>query len=290
MERELWPILYRTVGTVGADFRQKYVQIPGWVLLLTALWAALHDRPLVWATRPANWSTTRLQPYRIPSPATLSRRLDGVGLGLLWRAVEDRLRHTAAEHPGLVAFLDGKPLPVGGASKDREARAGRAVGGFARGYKIHAIWSTRVSPEAWELTPMNESESEVAHRLIPQLTAGGYLLADGNYDGSPLFDRAAAYGYQLVTPLPAGTPGGGHRYQSPHRARSLALVRTPFGRALYATRIAIERSFAHATIFGGGLGPLPAWIRGRDRVRTWVWAKLLINAARIINLKDLRHP
>jgi hypothetical protein len=290
MERELWPILYRTVRAVGADFRQKYVQIPGWVLLLTALWAALHDRPLSWATDPDNWRTTRLHPYRIPSSATLSRRLDHIGLGLLWRAVEVRLRHTAAEYPGVVAFLDGKPLPVGGASKDREARPGRAVGGFARGYKLHAIWSTRVVPEVWELTPLNESEPQVAHGLIPQLTAGGYLLADGNYDGSPLFDRAAGQGYQLVTPLPTGTPGGGHHYQSPHRLRSLALMQTPFGQALYATRIAVEQSFGHATAFGGGLAPLPAWVRGRDRVRTWVWAKLLINAARIINLKNLRHP
>jgi hypothetical protein len=131
---------------------------------------------------------------------------------------------------------------------------------------------------------MNASESEVTHRPIPQLPA------DGNSDGGPLFDRAAARGYQPVTPPPAGTPGDGHRYRSPHRARGLALMRTPSGRALYATRIAIERPFAHAPSFGGGLAPLPAWVRGRDRVRTWVWATLLINAARIINLKDLRQP
>jgi hypothetical protein len=43
MERELWPVLYRTVRAVARDFSQKYVQIPGWVLVLTMLWAALHD-------------------------------------------------------------------------------------------------------------------------------------------------------------------------------------------------------------------------------------------------------
>ena len=41
--------------------------------------------------------------------------------------------------------------------------------------------------------------------------------------------------------------------------------------------------------FGGGLSALPAWVRGLDRVRTWVWAKLLINAARIVRNKHLRH-
>jgi hypothetical protein len=55
-----------------------------------------------------------------------------------------------------------------------------------------------------------------------------------------------------------------------------------FGRALYKARTAIERSFGHAGSFGGGRGPLPAWGRGWARVRTWVWAKLLINAARIL--------
>lgn len=45
MERELWPLLYRTVREVARGFSQKYVHIPGWVLLVTLLWAALHDRP-----------------------------------------------------------------------------------------------------------------------------------------------------------------------------------------------------------------------------------------------------
>src|SRR5215210_6689281 len=117
MERELWPVLYRAVREAVFHFGQKYVQIPGWVLVVTLLWAALHDRPVAWACRPANWQTTRLRPARLPSPATMSRRIDSVGIGLLWRAVEQRLREHSAGHPSLIAFLDGKPLPVGGASK-----------------------------------------------------------------------------------------------------------------------------------------------------------------------------
>ena len=66
-------------------------------------------------------------------------------------------------------------------------------------------------------------------------------------------------------------------------------MKTPFGQALYARRITIEQSFGQATSFGGGLAPLPAWVRGLDRVRTWVWAKLLINAARILKSKGLRQ-
>jgi hypothetical protein len=290
MERELWPVLYRAVVRVGLDFDQKYVQIPGWVLVLTMLWAALHDRPVSWACRPAHWKATRLRPPRLPSPATLSRRLDTVGVGLLWRAIEGRLRARSARHPALVAFLDGKPLPVGGATKDPDARSGRAAGGMAKGYKWHAVWAKRAAPEAWEVTPMNAAEITVGGRLVRQLGAGGYLLADGNYDGNDLFDRAFERGYQLITPAPTAGTGRGHRYHSPHRWRSIHLMReTAFGPAVYACRIGVEQAYGNATSFGGGLGPLPAWVRGVDRVRTWVWAKLLINAARILRSKNLRH-
>jgi hypothetical protein len=67
MERELWPLLYSAVREVARGFAQKYVQIPGWVLTVTMLWAALHDRPVSWACRAANWRTTRLRPWRLPS-------------------------------------------------------------------------------------------------------------------------------------------------------------------------------------------------------------------------------
>jgi IS5 family transposase len=290
MERELWPVLYRTVREVGFDFGQKYVQIPGWVLVLTLLWAAIHDRPVAWACRAANWTTTRLRPARLPSPATMSRRVDTVGIGLLWRAVERRLRDRSAEYPALAAVLDGKPLPVGGASKDPDARYGRAAGTMAKGYKLHAVWAGRALPEAWEVTPMNTSEVTVAKRLLGQWAYGGYLLADGNYDGIALFDRAFERGYQMLTPAPDAGTGRGHRYHSPHRWRSIHLMRdTTFGPAAYGARIAIEQAYGNATSFAGGLAPLPAWVRGRDRVRTWVWAKLLINAARILRNKHLRH-
>lgn len=287
MERKLWPLLYRTVRVVAGDFTQKYVQIPGWVVLLTFLWAALHDRPVSWACDGDNWKSTKLRLPRLPSPATMSRRVDSVGLGLLWRAVQERLR-LANPPPSWLSFLDGKPLPVGGCTKDRDAKYGRGAGLMARGYKLHTVWSNGVLPEAWEVKPLNVNEAEVAPRLIPQLRGGGYLLADGVFDVNKLFDLAGQQGYQLVTPAPMAPPS--RRRQSPHRLRSIALVQNPFGQSLYGQRVGIEEAFGNVSSFGGGLGPLPAWVRGLARVRTWVWAKLLINAARIIKNKNLRHP
>lgn len=288
MERELWPLLYRHLKEVAKDFSQKYVQIQPWVLVATFLWAALHDRPVCWACDKHNWSTTRLRPKRLPSPATLSRRLDKAGVGLFWHHLEQRLRGDGS--PALVAFLDGKPLTISGVSKDPDAGYGRAAACKAKGYKLHTIWSNRPLPEAWEVTPMNTCEKAVARRLIPQLVHGGYLLADGNYDASDLYDLAFRQGYRLVAAHRKGKkPGSGGHYQSPHRLRSIALLHSPFGRALYRLRGRIERSFGNAVSFGGGLTAPPAWIRGLDRTRTWVWAKLLINAVRILKLQGLRH-
>src|SRR5215469_6497793 len=102
MERELWPPLYRWLGTVAKDFHQKYVQCQPWVLVAVMLWAALHDRPVSWACQRRHWSTTTRRPARLPSPATRSRRRRGAGVALFWHAVEQRLR--ASDTPALVAL------------------------------------------------------------------------------------------------------------------------------------------------------------------------------------------
>jgi hypothetical protein len=290
MERELWPLLYHHLRTCANDFRQKYVQIPAWVLVAVSLWAALHDRTIAWACDHRHWSTTSLRPRHLPSPSTMSRRAYSTGVGLLWHALEQRLR--TLQEPRLMAFVDGKPLPVGGYTKDHDAGYGRGAGVMAKGYKLHTIWSSGALPEAWDVASLAVSEKAVAPGLLTQVTGGGYLLADGNYDASTLFDLAFAAGYQLVVPINHPNAGQGHHYQSPQRLRCIELLRSGpeksgFGARLYQARTAIERSFGNATVFAGGLGPLPAWVRGLRRVRIWVWAKLLINAVRILKKQGL---
>jgi hypothetical protein len=279
MERELWPLLYRLLQKVAKTIHQKNVSYQPWVIVAVVLWAALHDRPVSWACRPEHWSTTRLKPWRLPSPSTISRRASTVDTAVAWRALEVLIREQQQVH--FLSFLDGKPLLVGGATKDRDARAGRAVGGMGRGYKLHALWSNRAIPEAWHVEPLNVAETDVADRLVRQAARGGYLLADGNYDTSPLFDAAAAGGYQMLVPPPAKGAGKGHHYQSPFRLRSIDLMQTSFGRELYAQRITIESLFGNACSFAGGMATLQPWVRHLPRVRTWTWAKLLINGVRI---------
>jgi hypothetical protein len=285
MECELWPRLYALVREVAKTHLQKRAQYCDWIIVLVMLWAVLHDRPTCWACQMSNWMTTRLRPVFLPSESTMSRRLMAPSVLQLMASIEDRIRGLG--YPPLIKILDGKPLIVGGCSKDPDATAGRATRGMARGYKLHAVWSERPLPEAWEVRPLHENESRVAHQLLPRLRGAGYILADNQLDSNALYDLAMLHGHQLIAPPKKGRKGLGHHRHSPHRLRSLALLRRPFGAALFQYRNTIERSFAHATSFGGGLAPLPAWVRRLHRVTRWVWAKLLINAVRIQNRKAL---
>jgi len=215
----------------------------------------------------------------------MSKRAKSAGVAMFLHALEAILRDT--QHPQLVALLDAKPLPVGGATKDRTATYGYAAGVMAKGYKIHAIWAGRSIPEAWEVTPLNVSEVTMAKELVSRLHNGGYMLADANYDGNALSDIAGTQGYQLLAPPGSLNAGKGHHYQSPYRLRGIQLLYDRFGQDLLAYRRQIERDFGNAVAFAGGLSPLPAWVRTTQRVRNWVWAKLLINATRILKLKGL---
>ena len=255
------------------------------IVLLTFFWAALHDRPVCWACNPRNWATTTLRPARLPSTSTMSRRLRRVDTAMLMRAVVAKIREEGDET--LIAIIDGKPLPVGGASGDPEARCGRGAGLFAKGYKLFAVWGGRPAPETFRVYPMNTSEDKVAVEMMPELRGGGYLLGDGEYDASPVYDAAAAAGYQLLAPREHPEAGLGHHYQSPYRLRSIALLRSNFGQEIYAMRGDIERAFGVLTSFGSGLSPLPAWVRHQDRVWMWAAAKLVINAVRIVRNKRL---
>jgi hypothetical protein len=214
----------------------------------------------------------------------MSRRRDRLVVGAFLRAVTGRLADCGPQGLQLLTLLDGKPLPVGGCSHDPDARVGRGAGRKAKGYKLHTLWSAgAVLPAAWEVTPLSAAEPVVAAGLFGQAPGAGYALADGNYDSSPLFDTAARAGYQLVAAIEHPHAGQGHHDQSPYRLRCIELLRGAFGRGLSGQRRRIEQTYGNAVSFGGGLAPLPAWVRGLERVRTWVWAKLLINAARILN-------
>jgi len=285
MERELWPRLYHLVMEVGETLRLIDVTFQPHIILLVLFWAALHDRPVCWACNERNWTTTTLRPATMPSTSTMSRRLRRVDTAMLMRAVAAKVREGGDET--LIAIIDGKPLPVGGASGDPEAHCGRGAGMFAKGYKLFAVWGGRPAPEVFRVYPMNKSEDKVAVEMMPELRGGGYMLSDGEYDASPVYDAAGAAGYQLLAPREHPEAGLGHHYQSPYRLRCIELMRSSFGQGIYRLRGDIEREYGVLTSFGGGLSPLPAWVRHQNRVWIWAAAKLVINAVRIVRNKRL---
>jgi hypothetical protein len=276
MERELWPLIYQSLRVVARSFDQKSVQYHAWEIAAVLLWAAIHDRSREWACDPRHWSTTRLRPREIPSPSTISRRTKKVAFEIFLNCVAAKLQGDGK--PAWELVVDGKPLPVGHCSKDPDAKGSK----LGRGYKLHAIWGDRPLPEAWEVTAMRDYEGAVAEGMLTQVSGKGFLLADGNYEAGRLYDAAAPSGYQLLACPEPKDNGKGHRPQSEHRLAALAFFSTGLGWHLYRYRGSIERKFGNAGSFGGGLGPLPNWVRRHDRVNKWVWCKLVINAARIL--------
>jgi hypothetical protein len=286
MERELWPRLYHLVIDVGRSLRISDVTYQPHIIFLVFLWAVLHDRPVCWACKQENWVTTTLRPATLPSESTLSRRLRRVDTAMFLRSLVQQLRE--AGDMRLIAAIDGKPLPVGGASQDPEAHCGRGAARLAKGYKLYAVWDGRTVPAAYRIHAMNISEDKVAEEMLADLAGGGgYLLGDGEYDASRVFDAAGAAGYQLLAPRAHPEAGLGHHYQSPYRLRCIELMRSLFGQEVFRARGNIERDFAHLTSFGGGLSPLPSWVRHENRVWLWVSAKLVINDSRITRHKRL---
>lgn len=245
-------------------------------------WGVIHDRPVSWAVDRRNWPLhLRRQP--LPSDATMSRRLRTTSVRQLLTELERRV--TKPAQAGLYWMIDGKPLTIGGCSKDRQAGYGRAAACKAKGYKLHAIANPRQELAAWRLAPMNKDERVMAERMLKQADIQGYVAADGNYDSNPLHRACTTRGnLQLVTPRRYGPGRGtGHRKQDVGRVRSIALLENPqplFGRQLLQDRAAVERTFGNATNWGGSLTHLPPWVRTYRRVHRWVQAKLALTAIR----------
>ena len=92
MERQLWPRLYRAVMAVANGARPCRAQFGDAAVVLTQVWAVLHDRPTCWACDADNWATADedQRPFldAPPSPSTMSRRLRALGVRQLLARVQ----------------------------------------------------------------------------------------------------------------------------------------------------------------------------------------------------------
>lgn len=280
MEHHLWKAIVAVLLTLDQTPKTTAFDFSDADIVRVYYWSAVCDRPTSWACRKEHWPI-HLRKRPLPSAATMSRRLRSPSVVALLDALERRV--VAPRGPGLFWMIDGKPLPVGGCSKDRQAGYGRAAGGKAKGYKLHALVAPDGAVAAWRVAPMNKDERAMARRLVraapPEVV--GYLTADANYDSNPLHAACAARGeLQLVTPRRYGPGRGtGRRKQTAGRLRSIALTEGPFpafAEGLLKGRAEIERRFGNLTNWGGGLACLPPWVRTHRRVRRWVQAKLVL--------------
>lgn len=261
--------------------RRRNVEYDTHEILRIGLWAILKDRPQSWACEPGNWSDA-FRPEQLPDQSTLSRRWNSPELrdalqrlGQILLAMFGPLNRDAA--------VDGRPLLVGGASKDPDATAGRAVGGFGRGYRMHAIVTRDGVVAALQVRPLNESEKTAARELIPRPPSEVQrITGDGNYDSMRLHDTAAACGRRLYAPIREDRVG---RRQQPRRLRLLKLFKTAPGQALLKGRDHVERCFGRMSNLAFGLKGLPAWVRRLRRVRTWVEGKIVFHHAYLL-IKD----
>jgi len=283
MEHQLWPLLNQELRRLARPYCKGCDYSDG-TIVRVYYWAVLHDRPTSWACVKRNWPIhERRRPF--PSPSTMSRRLRSPSVVALLKALEETVLRPG-DTRGWVCAVDGKPLVIGGCSKDRQAGYGRAAGGKAKGYKLHALVGLDASVLAWRVAPMNRDERVMARRLLRNTSAEGYVLADGNYDDNRRHDLCVDRGnLQLVAPRRYGFDKGlGHHRHSPGRLHAIELLTNPmsdFGWQLLKQRDQIERFYGNLTSFAAGLSHLPAWVRTHRRVHLWVQAKLIFNALRI---------
>lgn len=258
-------------------------------IILVALWAVLHDRPISWACVPGHWPPARFR-RRLPDQSTMSRRLRTVGVRMMLGMLLEGLARLAG--PCRAVVLDGRALELSCYTRDPHAANGRGRGGFARGYRLMALVDARDGRVVRHLlVPMNVAESVAARVLLRQaagaglLAPGALVLADANFDSNPLHRHAEALGLTLLAPRRRpGTGLGWSAVGGHHRNRLLSIALTEqdaeTAACFVSVRSRVERAFSRQVCTGGGLRELPAWVRTLPRVRVHVALKLLLHAAR----------
>jgi hypothetical protein len=276
MDGELLRHLYHRLfesGSARTGVGQIYSDA---IVALIYFFAVLSNRSPRWACDKRHWPLWARR-LAFPSYSQLMRRLRQIDPLIAQLNCEFRARLPS----GTDKTCDGKPLLVGGDSKDPDVRWGRIPGdGWALGYKLHLIIDESTGAiEAIDVTALDGGEATVARRLIRDMDLRGVTLrGDSNYDSNPLYTDVAQRGGRLIAPRKKPGTGLGHHRHHPDRLRAIAeLEGDPAGmRAHRHRRIRVEQSLAHLTNVPFGLSPLPNCVRRLARVRRWVKTKVML--------------
>jgi Transposase DDE domain len=286
MDRELWTLLLsairRAAKRVGWHGGRRLPLYPNWLIVAMYIWTVWHDRPLCWACQRDSYSGL-FRPRKLPSVSQFTRRVKSEDCQQILQMVHDRFAQR-----GLccdTGYIDGKPLLVSPVNKDRQAKRGRISGGYAKGYKLHAMVNEHRRIVVWSVTGLNADEKTVARegllRCLPPMTDTSLILADSHYDSTPLHrDTIEPLGLCLLHPL-SGQHFVGEAGHHPSTWRHMAKSRQELVqlweqqpdmmRFMLKFRNEIERAFGVLCCTAGGLGTaLPSWVRTLARVRRWV--------------------
>ena len=180
--------------------------------------------------------------------------------------------------------VDGKPLTVGGFSKDPDATRGHVPGGWARGYRLHAVIDAAGPIESWQITALHAGEATVAREVLRRLDLReATVRADANFDSNALYQQVATQGGRMVTPRRKPHTGLGHGRHHPDRLRAIAeLEQTPGGKAAHDRhRVRIEQVFGRLSLLATGLWSLPPSVRRLSRVTRYVRSKITLYHAHL---------
>jgi hypothetical protein len=277
MDDELLRYLYHRLLGPARAASDRFRQFSDGVIALIYLLAVLQDRSPHWAANKRNWPLWLRRVLPCPSYSQLIRRLKTASVVQLIGQVNAELR----EHLPRSALkcCDGKPLVVGGFSKDPDARWGKVPDGWAKGYKLHVVVDSLGAIEVFAVTPLNAYEAKVAARLVCQLDLRQTLIrADASYDSNVLYAAVNARGGRLLAPRRRPGRGLGHCTQHPDRLRAIAeLEGDPATlKAHRRERTCVERILGQLTNLPFGLSPLPNFARRLRRVSLWVLGKITL--------------
>jgi hypothetical protein len=294
MDREQWRIVLDAIKRAAREVAKLHPPVrrpkfADWLVVAMYLWAVAHDRPQGWACVRSHDSSAFRPRKPLPSVSQFNRRVAGEQARLILERVH---RELAGELTATaLSYLDGKPLTVGVASKDPDAAKGHVMGGWAKGYKLHAWMTEDRRLPLWCVTPLNVHEVPVARLLVGQVTQlsqRSLTLADRNYDAHDLHkDLHARDGRLLVNPKGPATMAERHpvtlrQMGAARRELVAAQDRCPsLLRMVLRQRVNAEGILGNLCGYGGGLTGLPPWVRRLHRVRRWVGGKIILYHAKL---------
>ena len=106
------------VGKANYNLRHQH---PDSTIVSVLVWAALHDRPILWSCHPGNWPR-HLRPQHLPTQSCMSRRLRTLSIQQFLERAFAQLREQLPT--GILKFIDAKPLPVGGCTNATSSAEG----------------------------------------------------------------------------------------------------------------------------------------------------------------------